>query len=84
MTQITVRGLSSEMERALRERSRREGVSLNKAALALLREGLGLGERKRKKQRDLSSIVGEWDEQQAEEFDEHVEVFESIDEELWR
>lgn len=39
--QLTLRGFDPELERRLRELARREGISLNKAALKLLRRGAG-------------------------------------------
>lgn len=45
MTQLTLRGFERELELELRKLARREGVSLNQAALMLLRKGAGLSSR---------------------------------------
>lgn len=42
MTQLTLRGFDPALERRLRELARRNGTSLNKAALQLMRRGAGL------------------------------------------
>ena len=42
MTQLTLRGFDADVERALRRLARQEGISLNQAALKLLRKGAGL------------------------------------------
>ncbi len=42
MTQITLRGFDSELEKRLRDLARRNATSLNKAALQLMRRGAGL------------------------------------------
>ena len=42
MTQLTLRGFDPELERALRRLAREEGISLNQAALKLLRKGAGV------------------------------------------
>jgi hypothetical protein len=42
MTQLTLRGFDPDLERALRRVAKEEGVSLNQAALRLLRKGAGL------------------------------------------
>ena len=42
MTQLTLRGFDSELEKHLRELARRNATSLNKAALQLMRRGAGL------------------------------------------
>ena len=44
MNQITVRGFDDELSASLRRLAKREGISLNQAALRLLRKGAGLGE----------------------------------------
>lgn len=42
MTQLTLRGFDLELERALKRLARQQGVSLNQAALRLMRKGAGL------------------------------------------
>lgn len=42
MTQLTLRGFDPELERRLRELAARDQLSLNKAALKLMRRGAGL------------------------------------------
>ena len=42
MKQLTVRGFDDDLERSIRQLARREGISLNQAALKLLRRGAGL------------------------------------------
>lgn len=42
MTQLTLRGFDPELERLLREMAERDHLSLNKAALKLMRRGAGL------------------------------------------
>ena len=42
MSQITLRGLEPELEAAVRRLAVQEGISLNKAALKLIRMGAGL------------------------------------------
>ena len=44
MDHLSLRGFDKELERRLRELARSENVSLNKAALLLLRRGAGLVE----------------------------------------
>jgi hypothetical protein len=42
MRQLTIRGFDPELSRRVRDLARREGISLNKAALRLLRRGAGI------------------------------------------
>lgn len=44
MKQLTVRGFDDELTRRIRQLASRKGISLNRAALRLLRRGAGLGE----------------------------------------
>ena len=41
MKQLTIRGFDEDLERAIRQLARRDGISLNRAALKLLRRGRG-------------------------------------------
>jgi DNA polymerase III gamma/tau subunit len=45
MNQLTLRGFDRDLERELRRIAKEEGVSLNQAALRLLRKGAGLSNR---------------------------------------
>ena len=87
MKQLTVRGFDRDLERAIRQLARREGISLNQAALRLLRRGAGLPDG----QGDgktigsaLDDLIGSWSEHEAREFDRELEVFETVDESAWR
>ena len=42
MNQLTIRGFTEELEKALRTTAKNRGISLNKAALYLIRRGAGL------------------------------------------
>jgi hypothetical protein len=87
MGQLTLRGFEPELERRLRETARREGVSLNQAALRLLRRGAGLPERRGDEGAvgsTLDEFFGTWTPEEAAEFESAVTPFEQIDEEMWR
>jgi len=87
MTQLTLRGFDKELERRLREVARREGISLNRAALRLLRKGAGLDVPQAGADlvgAALDHLAGAWSEADARELQSAVEAFEEADEELWR
>lgn len=87
MTQLTLRGFDKELERRLREEARRQGISLNRAALRLLRRGAGLeapSERSDVVGGALDHLAGAWSESEARELDAAVDAFEQLDEKLWR
>ena len=87
MTQLTVRGFDEDLERRLREIARRQGISLNRAALLLLRKGAGLDEpsgRANVVGDSLDHLAGTWSEAEAQEFQRAVGFFEEVDRELWQ
>lgn len=86
MNQITVRGISHEVEKAIREESQRKSLSLNKAIVSLLKKGAGLQEQKEKRcvYHDLDSLFGRWSQQEADEFARNIKDQEQIDEEVWK
>ena len=85
MKQLTVRGFDKEVERRIREVAQRQGISLNRAALLLLRKGAGLGEEGRGDTvgKALDHLIGGWSEEQAQEMLKALQVFEQIDPDLW-
>ena len=87
MKQLTVRGFDEELERTLRELARREGISLNKAALRLMRRGAGLAQVRGGENRigdALDGHFGTWTEKQTREFEEALAHLGKIDPEQWR
>ena len=79
--QYTLRKIPRPVDRALRERARREGRSLNEVAIEALARGVGVAE-ERIRHRDLSDIAGTWVEDPA--FDEAVADQDVVDEDLWK
>ena len=61
---ITLRSLPAEVEKAILETSRREGISLNKATLRLLQVSL----RKPARNTDFDEFIGTWSSAEADEF----------------
>ena len=87
MKQLTVRGFDPALEHHLRELARDRQISLNRAALLLLRRGAGLGERPRPANEvggALDSFIGVWSQDQETELLETIGPFQQIDPELWR
>ena len=88
MNQLTLRGLDGDLERRLREVARQRQISLNKAAIMLLRRGAGL-EPDELAATDvigdtLDHLIGSWTAAEARDFDAAVSCFEQIDEEIWQ
>ena len=86
MDQLTVRGFEDDLEAAMRRLAQREGVSLNKAALRLLRKGAGLSdgaERADTVSTSLDHLIGSWTPAEADELDCALADFETVDEACW-
>ena len=85
MKQLTIRGLGDDLARAIRRLANREGTSLNRAAVKLLRRGAGLenGEGPDTVGSSLDHLIGSWSEAEGDEFEESLRHFGTIDEAFW-
>ncbi len=86
MKQLTIRGFDKEVEREIRELAAREGISLNRAALRLLRRGAGIGETDSGHNligSSLDHLAGTWSASESQQIAAVEEDFERIDPELW-
>ncbi|TKB94253.1 MAG: hypothetical protein E8D40_01825 [Nitrospira sp.] len=73
MKAVTLRNLPPQLDRTIRERAKKKGVSVNKVVIGLLQEHLGESERKMVRQyHDLDELPGSWSKQEAEAFDEYL------------
>ena len=62
------------------------GISLNQAALRLLRKGAGLTDSQENPNvigTSLDDLIGTWSQDEAESFDAALEIFETVDESAW-
>ncbi len=87
MQQLTVRGFDDELSARLRRLARREGISLNQAALRLLRKGAGLTDDGRGSDTvgsSLDDFFGSWTAEEADAVEAAIAEFKVIDEEMWR
>lgn len=84
MTAITVRNLPPAVARSVREKARKEKLSLNKAIVKLLEEATGTGSGKRRVVRhDLDRFFGTWTEAEADAFEQTLREQRQIDPEMW-
>ena len=84
MQAITIRNMPPQIGQAIRKRAGEKGVSLNKAVISLLEEGLGLGKRKRETiHHDLDHLSGTWSEEEAAIFERSLARARAIDKEVW-
>jgi hypothetical protein len=85
--QLTILGFDPALLKELKELSKRERISLNQAALRLMRKGAGIVESREPPRvigHALDRFFGTWTDEQARKFDEAVSWFETIDPEGWR
>ena len=85
--QLTVRGLDDELAECVRLLAKREGISLNKAVLRLIRKGAGLPDGPRDPDTvgtSLDQLIGTWSSDESDEMDQALREFETIDEPNWK
>lgn len=76
---ISLRNLPPELEKAIVETSRREGLSLNKATLRLLEQSL----RKPQRNGDFEEFSGSWTREDSDAFDAALAEMRRIDPADW-
>jgi len=86
MQALAIRGFEPELEAAIQTEAKREHLSLNKAALRLMRRGAGLltTDKPQPIGDALDEFIGVWDENDLREFEAATAVFNEIDEDDWK
>ena len=85
MNAITVRNLPPAVAKAVREKARKERLSLNKAIVKLLEAATGVAEPDEPVvHHDLDHLAGSWSEAEYEEFMEAAREHRTIDPEMWK
>ena len=85
MGAITVRNLPPELARLIRQRAKRDKVSLNRVVINLLEEATGLGRRPREEvHTDLDRFFGCVSKEEAEELDHAIWEQRRIEPEMWK
>jgi hypothetical protein len=85
MRQLTIRGFDEHLEKRLRDLARDRGISLNRAALELMRRGAGPSEREQPETvgDSLDRFIGVWSAEDEVELLRAVQSLEKIDPGLW-
>jgi hypothetical protein len=87
MNQLSLRGFDKDLARRIKELARREHVSLNKAALLLMRRGAGLLESSPSSAAvgdALDQFMGRWSAADERRLLESIAPCETVDEALWK
>jgi hypothetical protein len=82
MRQLTIRGVTDDLARALEQARKQRGSSLNQTVLELLRQGLGLSSNRF--DNGLSKLAGTWTKKEFHDFEKNVAAFNQVDEEIWK
>jgi plasmid stability protein len=81
MKNLTIRNVPDDVHAALQRERSRGGRSLNQTVIDLLRQRLGLGTTP---SNGLARLSGSWTDAELREFERATQVFEEVDEEVWR
>jgi hypothetical protein len=82
---MTVRGMDEKTSAVLKEKARRDGISINALTLRIIRKGLGLDRKNTSiTHDDLDYLAGTWSDTDVSDFEQATSVFEEVDESLWK
>lgn len=85
MNTMTIRGLDDLTVKALKEKAKKEGSSINAALIKLVQGNLGIKNKKRTVvYNDLDHLAGTWSDKDFKEFLQATADFEKIDKNLWK
>ena len=86
MKQLSLRGFDPELEKRIRDLARKEGISLNRAAIRLARKGAGLqeGGKCNAVGDSLDHLIGKWSAEESERFLKRIKPLEQIDRSFWK
>lgn len=87
MDQLSLHGFDKELADRIRELAGREQISLNEAALLLMRRGAGLSDPTLPQAPvgdALDSFIGRWSSAEEKHLLDSLAPFETVDEALWK
>lgn len=85
MKSITIRGIEPPVADMLKNKANLEGKSVNQFIKDIIKDKLGLGNKKKHTAtyHDLDQLFGKWDEAEFQRIQEKIDSERKIDEELW-
>lgn len=82
---FNLRGIPHQVMVTLKLEAKKNNMSVNSLIIKMIEQGVGFGSKpKRVVHHDLDFLIGSWSSQESKEFDKSIEIFEKIDEELWK
>jgi plasmid stability protein len=84
MKSITIHNLDDPLDSLIREKAKKEGLSLNNTIKKLLAESLGLSPKKgEERKRDFLDLFGVWSDRDVQDFKKRIIDLEKIDPGEW-
>ncbi|MGZ5425245.1 MAG: hypothetical protein ACXWH4_11860 [Candidatus Aminicenantales bacterium] len=83
MKSISVHGIDGEMEKAIEERAKNSGKSVNKIVKELIAKALGLDGKPPDNRAEFAELCGVWTDAEAAEFLEQIADLEVTDTKDW-
>jgi hypothetical protein len=85
MKTITIRGIDPGLDQVIKSRAKQNSLSINQWILQALRKVTGMGkEPVFTKHHDLDALAGGWSKEEAKAFQKNTQIFEKIDEGVWK
>jgi hypothetical protein len=85
MKTITIRGIEPGLDRVIKSRAKQNNLSVNQWILQVLKKVTGMGKESLfKKYHDLDTLAGGWSKEEAKAFEKNTQIFEKIDEDVWK
>ena len=83
MKTVTIRGIDTELDRAIKSRAQQNDLSVNQWILNALKKVTGTGkEPVFRKHHDLDALAGGWSKEETMAFRKNTRLFERIDEDV--
>jgi hypothetical protein len=86
MKSISIHGIDKETEKAIKERAKADGKSVNKIVKELIAKSLGLGNQRGSvdNRKEFVDLCGVWTGEDAAKFLERIDDLEAVDPKDWR
>jgi hypothetical protein len=85
MKTITIRRIDPGLDRVIKSRAKQKNLSINQWVLETLKKVTGIGKEPIfKKHTDLDALAGGWSKEEAKAFQKNTQIFERIDEDVWK
>jgi len=82
MSSITLHNLKPDLDKMIKKKAKREGLSINKMVQKILQQALGLNSERPKE--DFSEFCGIWSADEYEEFISNTGDLDTVDKEDWK